>query len=673
MKVMIMTKIQDMTMIKLKIRVTLLILAFCCISNFLAAQEQLNSLQINKRLQTSSINTRLIDENKMPALWLPFKDDFSVKQNTPNNLFWRDKSVLINNDYCINPVTRGVATFDAIDSAGRLYKQADSLSRFVADKLTSRYIRLDSLKNQKLTASDSVYFSFYYQPQGYGEAPETNDSLVLEFASYKNDTLIWNKIWAAKGESLDSFLIHNNGNHFAYVSIPIIEDKYFTNKFYFRFSNYASLMNLSHPAWASNGDIWNIDYVYIDVNRRMETKMQIKDVAFIDNATSMLLNYSAMPWRQFVKNAKTETIKSFNLRSTNLSADTLFVHYNLFIKKADNTLVSHPKQINEVMFPEPKINTTFINYSINNLYTHFLGNTSNDYERFNIIHSLKEGDDSLIAGDVNDTTVYKQVFGNYFAYDDGIPEAGYGLSGKGSKLAIAFKLNTSDTLRAVRIYFNQTLKGTNIYPFQLIIWKNLDPEEVLYKQTIPTSRFIDSLNGFTTLELESNYFTSGTYPANALVDGTFYVGMVQSTNNNMNLGYDFSRNASKNIFYNSDGTWRNSIYTGSVMVRALLGKPLRGIAPRFLPQESVENNKINIFPNPVKAGDNIKLWFNDKLISEIPDNGTIEMFSLQGLLIGKWNSADEIFCPSVNSGVYCIRWVNLFKNQSYSAKVVIVN
>lgn len=650
-----------------------LIFSFCCSSGVLKAQEIITGLQINERLNTTAPNSRMMHGEKSAALCLPFKDDFSGKSYFPNNLLWRDKKVLINNDYAVNPVTKGVATFDAIDSTGRLYKQADSMSRFTADVLTSRYIRLDSLYNSALLPADSIYFSFYYQPQGLAEVPEKEDSLILEFASYNNDTLIWTKVWAAAGETLDSFVIHNNGNYFKYVTIPIIEEKYFTSKFYFRFRNLASLMNLNHPAWASNGDIWNIDYVYLDVNRKLENNMQRKDIAFIDKAPSILQNYAAMPWRQFVKNAKTETITSFKLRTTNLSNDTLFAHYNLFIKRPDNTLLSHPKQINEAIFPEPKLNTTYVNYSINNLYTHFLGVTVNDYETFDIIHTLKEGDDNLVAGDDNDTTLYRQVFSNYFAYDDGIPEVGYGLSGSGSKLAIAFKLNAADTLRAVRIYFNQTLKGTNIYPFQLIIWKNLDPEEIIYKQTIPTSIFKDSLNAFATFELESKSFLSGTYPSNAIVDGTIYVGMVQSSNNNMNLGYDYSRNAAKNIYYNSDGTWRNSLYNGSVMIRAVLGKPLRGNVPRFMPEEPVENNQIKAFPNPVMAGEAVKIWFNDKLISEIMDYGVVEMYNLQGLLVGQWKSTDEIYCPSLNAGVYCIRWINLTKNQSYAAKVVIAN
>ena len=34
---------------------------------------------------------------------------------------------------------------------------------------------------------------------------------------------------------------------------------------------------------------------------------------------------------------------------------------------------------------------------------------------------------------VNDTVFYDQVFKDYYSYDDGTPEAGYGLRGQGTK------------------------------------------------------------------------------------------------------------------------------------------------------------------------------------------------------------------------------------------------
>ncbi|HRP59618.1 MAG TPA: hypothetical protein PK833_04935, partial [Vicingus sp.] len=54
----------------------------------------------------------------------------------------------------------------------------------------------------------------------------------------------------------------------------------------------------------------------------------------------------------------------------------------------------------------------------------------------------------------NDTVVSYQVFSNYYSYDDGSAEAGYGIEGVGAKLANQFTIKKSDTLVGIRIYFN---------------------------------------------------------------------------------------------------------------------------------------------------------------------------------------------------------------------------
>ena len=50
---------------------------------------------------------------------------------------------------------------------------------------------------------DSTYLSFYYQPQGYGNAPEYNDSLILQVIS-KGKTY---PIWYSNGIDYESFKV----------------------------------------------------------------------------------------------------------------------------------------------------------------------------------------------------------------------------------------------------------------------------------------------------------------------------------------------------------------------------------------------------------------------------------------------------------------------------------
>ena len=117
------------------------------------------------------------------ARFLPFFDDFSQSTLYPDATKWTDNNVLVNDGFPLCPTNRNAATFDVLDANGRVYDYAIS-NAFVAEYLTSARIRLDSIMEpapRAITPADSVYFSFYYQPQGNGNAPEGQDSLVLQF------------------------------------------------------------------------------------------------------------------------------------------------------------------------------------------------------------------------------------------------------------------------------------------------------------------------------------------------------------------------------------------------------------------------------------------------------------------------------------------------------------
>ena len=119
------------------------------------------------------------------ARFLPFFDDFSHSNVYPDSTKWTDNSALVNDGFPLCPPNRNGVTLDVLDANGRVYDFAIS-NAFVAEYLTSVRIRLDSIMEPEpraLTPADSVYFSFYYQPQGNGNPPESQDSLVLQFGT----------------------------------------------------------------------------------------------------------------------------------------------------------------------------------------------------------------------------------------------------------------------------------------------------------------------------------------------------------------------------------------------------------------------------------------------------------------------------------------------------------
>ncbi len=166
------------------------LLAFFCL-NIIQAQEILTGLNYNPQVMGQpKVKTR----NTTP-INLPFFDDFSNYTGTPKSALWADRQAFVNNTYPMIPPSIGVVTLDALDENGLIYTHAET-QPFGADTLTSNPIKLDCYN-----ISDSLYFSFYYQPGGasrsyppvewerIGDHPETDDSLVLEFGYPTGDSV----------------------------------------------------------------------------------------------------------------------------------------------------------------------------------------------------------------------------------------------------------------------------------------------------------------------------------------------------------------------------------------------------------------------------------------------------------------------------------------------------
>ena len=79
-----------------------------------------------------------------------------------------ESSVFINRTYPINPPTIGVATFDGLNEDGLAYVINMANPQGDADTLLSQEI--------DLSAVNTAYFMFYFQPQGLGDNPQVEDS-----------------------------------------------------------------------------------------------------------------------------------------------------------------------------------------------------------------------------------------------------------------------------------------------------------------------------------------------------------------------------------------------------------------------------------------------------------------------------------------------------------------
>jgi hypothetical protein len=589
------------------------VLIYGC-QGYTSAQEVITGLQSNYYVTNKN---KQIKEGKglsaTDTLALPFFDDFSGHSIFPDNKKWIDNFVFINNTYSNRQITAGIATFDAIDNSGKMYSTAISTG-FEADHLTSQPINLN------YNPSDNVFLSFFYQTGGLADPPEANDSLTLQFFA-PNDNK-WYSVWKANG---------NFDQGFKPAIIRIDNDRYLKKGFQFRFINYASLSpNLSDPSMVGNCDIWNIDYVMLNKNRNAADTV-FADVAFTLPLRSILKSHEAMPWKQFREVYLQEMGSSVpvHYRNNDLITRNItrnFEIWDVYRKAQAYSFSAGATNINPL---------TTVDYNANLVYT--FNTTNNDSALFRITASLKT-DNFDPKG--NDTLIYYQVFQNYFAFDDGSSEGGYGVNGLGSRNAmIAYKYFSylQDTLRAISICFNDSYLDANKREFDLVVWDNNNgqPGNIIYSRDEVMVEQGSMINGF------YNY----TIPEGVVVSGAFYIGWRQRSESFLNVGYDVNTPPAGKQFYWLNGEWSQSQMAGSIMIRPVVGAPLKITA---IDDNFFENkNLMNFWPNPAK--DYINIGPGDL---QLPGSAYISIIDLNGHELIKVPYSERVDISSLHDGMY---------------------
>ena len=554
-----------------------------------------------------------------------FLDDFSASSYYPDTNLWLDNNVYINRTFAKSPITLGVATFEGLDETGYPYDfTAGPSTSAIADYLTSKPINLGG------TLTDSVYLSFYYQPQGNGNGPESMDSLVLQF---KHSVSGWRNIKAIKGTTLAT-----NDSSWTLVMIPITDTAYLKDDFQFRFFNRATI--------SGNTDHWNIDYVYLNDNRSFDDTVY-NDVSYVYNGAPLLKNYREMPWRQYKKSELRDSVENL-----------LRYNYTVF---SPATTVSYGHVITDDIIPS--VLSTFTAASSIGLYPY--GNTNTytacDFgvsclRRIRIDtavfaplftapwrYTIKQFIGTSGINPQNDTMVVEQNFYNHFAYDDGTAENSFGLSVLNSQLAEKFTLNVGDSLQYIDIYFNPFVVNASIYSFNLQVWGDGggSPGPILYTGANAETPDYSQVqhNQFIRYKLDAPlYLGAGV---------TFYVGFTQNTSQFLYIGVDKNTNSQNKIFYNVTGSWNTSPFVGSLMLH-----PVFGSASEFITGiTDSENDKkeLSVFPNPA----NDRLYINNNSDS---NKITFSIIDLLGkTIISERMDADYIDISRLESGVYFIQ------------------
>lgn len=603
-------------------------LLFCWLCPRVAAQEVLLPLQ-------SLPQEKAVAGPKATGfVALPFFDDFShyPQGGACSPLRWEERGGARMDDGArLMAPTVGVATLDAIDARGELYPHA-ATSMFPADTLTSLPIGLGGL-----TAADSVVFSFYYLPGGgegnlwerVGDAPDGQDSLVLEF--YRPADSLWTLVWSRGGVEVDS-LVAATGVHWQYVAIPIEDSAYFDSLFQFRFRNYCSLTETAKPGLAGNCDYWHLDYIVLDTQRTAAAVPVFRDVAFSENAPSALADYRAMPARQY---RASEMAAAFDMKIVNLFNSDLASQYTYAVlDAAGDTLYQYDGGYeNAPAFLPLETYQSSAGHATPPVQFSFpVGSQEATYM---VVHTVREG----VGGDThrdNDTVRFEQVFADYYAYDDGTAENGYGLTSTASHLYLAYRfdLNEEDTLTALDLYFSRTLDGGNEQvPFFITVWQAEGgrPGTVLYRDKDRRYPLFDGMNRYQRYVLEEP----------VVVSGDVFVGFEQTNNYYINLGFDRSKNTADRIYYLTSTEWQQSILSGSLMMRPHFGVAATvGIA-------GIENTgrEIEVYPNPARERVTIK---------GLPEGSRVEVYDAMGRkVMESWTA--EVDAGHLAQGIYLLR------------------
>ncbi len=661
-------------------------------------------------------------ENRVvaPARFLPFFDDFSHSVLYPDSTKWTDRNVLVNDGFPLSPPNRNCATLDVLDENGKVYSHAIS-NAFVAEHLTSVRIRLDSIMEPEpraLTPADSVYLSFWYQPQGNGNPPEAQDSLVLQFGTtterqeflyldYQNmsiaeifemmqvDTLFpgdtvwapegclpgfftlitdtltpiaqgqvsvpcdsvfatvsdttWHHIWSVPGQTLESFMAENGGQYFKQVMIPIRDPGFFRNDFYFRFSNYASIVASSLPANRSNEDNWNIDFVYLGFNRSIHD-IDYPMLAFSGQRPTFFNRYQAIPYRQYRVNPNSAIRENLSIDIANLDGVDHEANYYYTVQQIGGSQ-HYTRRLDPVNI-QPYRESGYLNCPeygespacpyVGELFALDMWNDSVSYQISHYVY------DSTANPPLVDSLVYRMGMYNYYAYDDGIPELGFGVRPAGGKFAVRFDLADYDTIQGVQLLFNRTLNDANNKYFDIVVWKdeNGKPGEEIYRLQNQRPQWHDQPYRFTYYKFDKTVTSAS----------TFYVGIEQSSDDLINIGFDASIDNIQYNFINTNGSWQQSSKHGSLMIRPVVG-PSYYIGV----QENIENPALQLYPNPVR---------NTLHIEGSIGSGQVSIYDLTGKKVHESAFQSEIAVKQLPNGLYFLNVIT-DKGQVINQKFII--
>jgi Secretion system C-terminal sorting domain len=561
---------------------------------------------------------------------------FNAFKNDPNKI-WKNNNACHNYRYAVDPWSLGVATFDGVDSTGRPYDFGNENAYGGADTLTSKEINL--------TGTSNVFLSFLYQAQGHGNMPEEEDSLVVDF--WLVDSLQWYNIWYPP-----VFPAANQWDT-AHIAVP---PNFLEDGFRFRIRNRASTSGAL--------DHWHIDYVEMEENPILPWE-PYKDLAVSMPLNSLLKDYTAAPWDHFSNLATpadamidTAFLKVYNSDNTptNVGSTSMFLKVDYDGANELNYQLPNPGTI-PPWTSNWELGVNEFPFFVSPNYT-FSAPGNDSIAIFDVTINADADVAASNAHKVNDTTRFQQEFKNFYAYDDGSAEVGYGITGSNSQLAYGFEAYESDTLTGILMHFVPTVVDVSQYIMLLTIWdadSEGNPSTILYQDDYFTPSYPQY--GASKNEFKYYEFSNPDYASEIVVPEKFYVGWEQIESQTLNIGMDRNTNSGQEIKFNVGGSWITSSQEGSLMIRPVFSTAIN----HTLGEREEPNQIISMYPNPTK--DIISF-------SGLSGDYQISVYDMSGRLAISESNSTNLNADFLTNGVYLVNITDASGNTIFSEKLI---
>lgn len=585
-------------------------------------------------LVTLLLLTNVFSQQEIDTLSLPFLEDFSSYTGAPDtNKFYNQGGVFINNDYGSSPRSKNVASFDGIDEFGIPYEQiptggnSNAVINGTADYLVSKPINLANL-----TKDDGLIFSFWWQKGSvdielYPELDE-GDTLDLFFL---NEDSLWIKVWPL-GDSKTNVINTEAGSAFQSDSVYITDSTFLHAGFQFMFE--------SNGVLTGNYDVWNVNGIYLDSAR---TTQYLYDFAFGPTPNSILKNYSAMPLEQFLVDIESElsdTVQTtfYNLHNAdNIVLDDLFTLNDT----VSNTLLESDSTNFDPSIPGAIIIDSLGEFDViyeptkPTIATAINSIPAPEY----LVLENKLSAQILDQISANNQQYTYTVIDNYFAYDDGTAEVGFGITGTGA-LATKFELKKASILHSIDLHIVRNGPDLDYSTITLKVWKSI--KGVDGAET--TEELVQTRVSLIFDEYELNKFYN--FPLSTQIEvpaGTFYIGWQQENmESRLFLGFDKSTNNIDKVFTFKSDAWGQGfeeLHEGSPMIHPYFG-PKRTVSVASI-EETFE---VELYPNPVTNQFSISA---PELAIEL-----VQIFSSNGILVNEIADQQEAYKIDLQEGIY---------------------